>query len=621
MLSRYVGSNAMGQNQHQPFLAINPSCKEDRNLTSATGQKLGNFAANRLLGGKMENFYTNQLILLILSTVCLLVANGQRSLANDMTSSAVTSVIVQSPETAPSQPEYNQQPAADTATFPEKLYVREIRVINSTVFGQSDFAPVVKAFEGREITAEEARKAADAVTQLYLNQNYLNSRAIPVTPQAGATDGVLVIRVIEGRLADIDIEGTQRVNPAYIRSRIRLGASVPLNAVKLEEQLRLLRLDPLFTNVEASLRPTGQVGQSLLIVRVQEAKNFTSNFLIDNYSPPSVGGERFGVELGYRNLTGFGDLLTGAYYRTFTGGFEAFDFRYQIPVNAMNGTVQLRVSPSNSEITESPFKDLGIKGEQDLYEINYRQPLWRSPREEFALSLGFTYQDGQTFLFDRLPTPFGIGPDENGVSRTSVIKFGQDYISRSPQGAWFLRSQFNFGVGLFNATSNPDPIPDSHFFSWLGQIQRSQQLSNDNLLIIQADVQLTPNSLLPSQQFVIGGGQSVRGYRQNIRFGDNGVRLAVEDRIVVQRDVAGLPTIQLAPFFDMGVVWNQGDNPNKLPDQTFLAGAGLGMLWDNALGIDRLSLRLDYAIPFVDLQDRGNNVQDEGFYFSLRYQP
>ena len=47
----------------------------------------------------------------------------------------------------------------------------------------------------------------------------------------------------------------------------------------------------------------------------------------------------------------------------------------------------------------------GIRANQDLYEINYRQPLMRSPREEFALSLGFTYQDGQTFLFDDLGRP------------------------------------------------------------------------------------------------------------------------------------------------------------------------------------------------------------------------
>jgi hemolysin activation/secretion protein len=184
-----------------------------------------------------------------------------------------------------------------------------------------------------------------------------------------------------------------------------------------------------------------------------------------------------------------------------------------------------------------------------------------------------------------------------------------------------VRSQFNFGTGLFDATINNDPIPDGRFFSWLAQGQRVQRLNDDNLLLIQADLQLTPDSLLPSQQFVIGGGQSVRGYRQNIRFGDNGFRLAIEDRFTVQRNESGLSTIQLIPFIDMGAIWNQSDNPNRPPSQTFLASAGLGLLWNQALGIDRLTLRLDYGIPFINLKDKGNNAQDEGFYFSLRYQP
>jgi hemolysin activation/secretion protein len=120
---------------------------------------------------------------------------------------------------------------------------------------------------------------------------------------------------------------------------------------------------------------------------------------------------------------------------------------------------------------------------------------------------------------------------------------------------------------------------------------------------------------------VIGGGQSVRGYRQNIRSGDNGFRVAIEDRFTVQRNESGLSTIQLAPFVDMGAVWNQSNNPNPLADQTFLVSAGLGLLWNQAMGIDNLFLRLDYGFPFIDLSDRGNNAQDEGFYFSLRYQP
>ncbi|MEH2259077.1 MAG: hypothetical protein V7K60_23420 [Nostoc sp.] len=61
-------------------------------------------------------------------------------------------------------------------------------------------------------------------------------------------------------MTEIDIEGTRRLNPSYIRSRIQLCAGIPLNTGKLEEQLKLLRLDPLFTNVEVHLCPTGKVG-------------------------------------------------------------------------------------------------------------------------------------------------------------------------------------------------------------------------------------------------------------------------------------------------------------------------------------------------------------------------
>ncbi|MER3589840.1 MAG: ShlB/FhaC/HecB family hemolysin secretion/activation protein, partial [Mastigocladus sp. ERB_26_1] len=187
---------------------------------------------------------------------------------------------------------------------------------------------------------------------------------------------------------------------------------------------------------------------------------------------------------------------------------------------------------------------------------------------------------------------------------------------RDLQGAWAVRSQFNFGLDVFDATNNSSSAPDGSFFSWLGQIQRVQRLGRDNLLIAQADVQLTPDALLPSQQFLIGGGQSLRGYRQNARAGDNGFRFSVEDRIAILRDQGGLSNLQLAPFVDMGAVWNVSDNPNRLPDQTFLASAGLGLIWEP---VPRLLMRFDYAVPFVDLSDRGNNAQDRGFNFSVTY--
>ena len=522
----------------------------------------------------------------------------------------------ESPENrAPSPPAPTPTPTTDPNT--QTIRVQSIKVTRSTVFGAQQLNPIVQPYEGRTLTLEQLREVADKITQLYLDQGYITSRAI-LANQVIPADGVVEIAVIEGSLEDIQVEGTRRVKPSYVRSRVRLGAGKPLNTGKLEDQLRLLRADPLFENVEASLRAGTGVGQSILIVRVVEANPFDGSVSIDNYSPPSVGSERLGLNLLYRNLTGNGDEVAGSYYHTTTSGADSFDFSYRIPLNPMNGTLQLRAAPSRNKITQEPLNVFDIQGQSDLYEISFRQPFIRSPREEFALSLGLSYQEGQTFLFGS-PSPFGIGPDANGISSTRVIKFGQDYLRRDVKGAWSLRSLFSIGVGALGATINPDPIPDGRFVSWLGQAQRVQILNENNFLIVGADIQLTPDSLLPSQQFVIGGGQSLRGYRQNIRSGDNGVRFSVEDRITLQRNEAGASIFQLAPFFDAGVIWNKSDNPNNqfLPSQRFLAGLGLGIIWEAQPG---LSLRVDYGYPLIDVDDRGTNAQDEGFYFSVRYQ-
>ena len=522
-----------------------------------------------------------------------------------------TPIPAPNPTESPVLPTPTSEPTPDVNVVP--IQVNRIEVTGSTVLSSEQLNRITKPFEGSTVSFQELTSVIDEINQLYLEQGYTNSRAI-LEAQTIA-NGIVQIRVVEGTLERIEVEGTRRLNPNYVRSRVNLGVGTPLNTTKLEEQLRLLRADPLFKNVEAILRSGSEPGQSILVVRVTEADPFEASVSFDNYSPPSVGSERLGINASYRNLTGNGDELAASYYRTTTGGADVFDFRYRIPLNAMNGTLQLRAAPNRNEVTQSPFDEFDIRGESQLYEISYRQPLIRSLREEFALSIGFAYQSGQTFTFAG-PTPFGFGPDEQGVSRTSVIKFGQDYLRWDSLGVWSLRSQFSFGTGLFNATTNPDSIPDARFISWLGQVQRVQLLNKNNLLILQADLQLTPDALLPSQQFIIGGGQSLRGYRQNVRAGDNGLRFSVEERMTLQRDEAGNAIFQLAPFVDLGTIWNVSDNPNNLQKQRFLASVGLGLLWQP---LSNLSVRLDYGLPLVNLDDRGENVQDSGFYFSVNY--
>ncbi len=525
------------------------------------------------------------------------------------------------PETPKKQELQKPQPPQPLPNEPtQQIPVQTILILGTTILTPEEINTLVGPLEGRLVTLLELRQVADKITEIYLERGYITSRAF--LPPQTITEGTVKIEVVEGILGEIQIEGTKRLRDSYIKSRIQLGVGKPLDTARLENQLRLLRANPLFENIEASLRAGQTPGESILIVRVTETDPFELSMNIDNYSPPTVGSERTGWTALHRNLTGRGDFFVASYNTTrlFDDESDVFDFIYNLPINAMNGTLQVRAAPNSNRIGQD-FEDLDISGSTDVYEFSYRQPIFRNPRQEFALSLGLTYQETKSFLNDEL---FNFADPENteddGINSTTVIRLGQDYIRRDPLGAWALRSQFNIGTGLFDATVREDPQPDGHFFSWLGQVQRVQRLSDNHLLIVQGDLQLSSTAVLPYQQFIIGGGLSLRGYRQNVRSGDNGFRFSIEDRITVYRDESGLPLIQFTPFIDIGAVWNDGNNPSNdfLPDQRFLAGAGIGLIWQLLPEVD---LRLDYALPLVHIDDRGNNAQDSGFYFSVIIRP
>lgn len=534
-----------------------------------------------------------------------------------------------------------------------------------------------------EITCEELHSLITQITGLYVKRGYITSLAFLAEEKPNlnqqkncdylksiviSSDNTIDIQVIEGQVDEIDIRifsqpstpppdtqteeertedgrfvdistdedisnerGREReasvqedampsttveqsLYEGYVRNRIELGLKTPFQVGPLENQLRLLRMEPHIASVEASLRKArdNEDGQSILTVNVTVEDRFSGEVRADNYSPPSVGADRIGFDITLQPLTYVGDSVTLSYDRTTRGGAQVLDLGYRLPLNPRGGTLDAQVTLERNEVVQEPFAALDIEGESENYSLSYRQPLTRTPTEEFALSVGFNHRDGKTLAFDRIPISFGA--DEEGVTRTSVFHFGQDYISRSRSGAWALRSQFNLGTDLLDATINDDEA-DAIFFSWAGQVQRAQRVGRQNLLILQLDSQFTPDPLLSSEQFVIGGGQSVRGFRQNVRAGDNGVRFSTEYRHALVRE-EGQFQLQMAPFFDLGTVWNNSEN-EELPEQKFIAGLGLGLiLTTEAPGPD---IRLDFAFPLVDLDDRGVNAQDDGIYFSITY--
>jgi len=512
-----------------------------------------------------------------------------------------------SDERPPSE-EPEGMPTMEEIPAEAQIEVRDIQVIGSTVFDSAVLEATVAPFENRMLSLADLQQAASTITELYLQAGYITSRA--VLPDQAAEEGVVQLLVIEGELSDIRVEGTERLQH-YVRDRVAIGSDSPLNQRALEDQLRLLQFDPLFENIEASLSAGETLGESILTVNVTEAAPFRVNLVADNYSPDSIGRERIGAEISYLNPLGFGDEFFTSAYIAPGGGSNVYELGYRVPLNARNGTLQMRFVPSNFRIVnpeEANIPDnLDIRGAADFYSVNFRQPLIRTPREEFALSSGFRYRSGETLISDFLIDS----------SVVSVIEFGQDYLRRDTQGAWAFQSQFNIGTGLFDATVNDSGLADGRFFSWQGQLQRVQLLGPNQTLVMQADLQFSSDALLGSEQFILGGGQSVRGFGQNVLAGDNGFRFSIEDRLVVLRNNAEEPLLQIVPFLDFGFVWSH-DSSQSTSDDDFILGSGVGVIFTP---IPQIDVRLDLGLPLVDVDDPIDPDASARVHFQFVYSP
>ncbi|MEA5513416.1 ShlB/FhaC/HecB family hemolysin secretion/activation protein [Nodularia sp. UHCC 0506] len=506
----------------------------------------------------------------------------------------------------------NNQPIFRENDPDAKFRVDRVEVVGSTIFQPADFAPITDPFVGRDISFAELLQLKDAISKLYTDNGYVTTGAL-ITPQT-VEAGVIKIQVVEGSLAEIQIIGNRRLRSQYIRDRILIGAGKPLNVPQLMEKLQLLRLDPRIQNLSAELQMGVTPGTNILRVEVQEADTFSLTTTLDNGRSPSVGSFRRGVEIREANLLGLGDTLSVGY--TNTDGSNTINLDYALPINPHNGTIWFGLNRGWNYVIEEPFSVLDIQSNIKSYEIGYRQPLIQTPTQELAVGLSFSRQESQTELgLDNIGGfPLSPGADADGKTKISALRFTQEYTQRNNQQVFAARSQFSIGLDWFDANINQD-APDSRFFAWRGQTQWVRQLAPETLFLVRGDLQIAADSLVPLEQFGLGGQVSVRGYRQDTLLTDNGMLLSAELRLPVLRAANMGGVLQLIPFIDVGTGWNHnGENPSK----STLIGTGLGLLWQQD---NNFSARLDWGIPLTSVEGDKRSLQENGLYFSIRYSP
>jgi hemolysin activation/secretion protein len=510
----------------------------------------------------------------------------------------------------PARPEVNR------LSTEARLFVRAYHFYGNSVFSDTELAKVTEPFTNREISSEELEQARRAITLHYVNHGYVNSGAL--IPDQNPANGIIVIRIVEGVLSGIDLHGNKWLRDGYLHSRLQRWSTSPLNLNQLQEGLQLLRQNPNVRQINAELKPGNAPGEAMLDARVVDEQPFRLGLQIDNQRPPSVGAYQIWLLASDLNLTGHSDPLELRYgiANSSADGFEFsgadnMEGSYVLPLNRYDTTLGLHASRLNTAIVEDPFTDLNIESLTTSYGVVLRQPVYQTANQEAAVSIGLDRRWNKTWLLDE---PFNISPGAiHGESEVWVLRLSQEWLQRGQNHVLALRSTFNFGLDVFDATD--DRIaghPDGNYFSWLGQGQYVQRLFNtQNELILRVTGQWTAEPLLALEQLSVGGFESVRGYRENQLVRDRGIISSAEFRLPVLFDKRGAGIVHLAPFFDFGGGWDVRGSSSP----TTLYSTGLGLLLAPNKHISA-SLYWGYRLRHVDKPD-DEDPQDLGLHFKI----
>ncbi|BAY13978.1 ShlB/FhaC/HecB family hemolysin secretion/activation protein [Calothrix sp. NIES-2098] len=523
-----------------------------------------------------------------------------------------TNAPIEIPPSAPPTPEEVQD-------IPGTITVQKFEFVGNTAFSQRELESAIANFTGKPITFAELLKAANQITELYVKKGYITSGAY--IPAQEFRSGIVKIQVVEGSLEDIQVNVIKgRLHPNYVRSRIAIATGKPLNINRLQEALQLLQLNPLIESLDAELTAGTRPGVNSLTVAVKGARTFTTQLNLNNNRNPSVGSFERGITISEASLLGLGDRFTFAYKNT--DGSNSFEGGYILPINARNGSIGFNYRITDNRIIEPPFNNLDIEVNSREFELSFRQPVLQKATpevsQELTLSLTAARRESNSSI-QGVDFPLFPGADNQGETRISELSFAQEWLQRSRQEVLAARSEFNLGVGAFNATINNNE-PDSRYFLWRGQLiylrllsQAKGQTAIAPTLLLRSNMQLASDSLLSIEQFSLGGQGTVRGYRQDALLTDNGIFASAELRLPIARFPEVQGTLQVAPFIDIGTVWNTG---RENPKPNTIAGTGFGLLWQMG---DRFTARLDWGIPLVSIDSSKRTWQENGVYFQLEY--
>ncbi len=474
------------------------------------------------------------------------------------------------------------------------------------------------------LSIDELQGIAAEVARYYRHHGLILAQAY--IPAQTIRDGVVNLRVVEGRLGQVQVEKPRRYTVAQLTRPFAGQIGRPVARQRIEESLLLLSDYPGLHSFGV-FRPGDEPGTTDLVISVLEERRVEARLHADNYGSQYTGEYRTRADLIINNPFKAQDRLFAHISRTFQPdnglygglGYERSAFG---PRNLF-GVGYLDNSYDMGGILE-PFGLTGSTRVVDFY--------WR---RQFAR--GHRWNSFGVLRFARKSVTLDVAEGRDTADELSVFGAEFGFDRRSADGRSYQSGGLQFSQGLAGILGSMDGSDDpavasanrrggsgeyasSRFSKLSADYQYWYDIGQTHSLRLVTRGQYSADLLTSIEQFSMGGPGSVRAYANAEYLADTGYSLSLE-WLLRAPGFAQWPAfagrrwgeiLQFVLFADTA----QGRlNDPLVSDRknVSLHGVGAGL----RIYAGAFSMRLEIAGPVGD--ETASNGRDPQYFFEFNY--
>lgn len=485
------------------------------------------------------------------------------------------------------------------------IKLRAVKLRGATVIDGGELAVCYQEFIGRTVNENHLATITDCMTKQYHDAGYSLSRA--VIPPQDAEGGRVEVRIIEGFISRVIVDGGDGERFRINKMAAPLMAERPIKYKTLERQLLLISDISGVALEDTEMAEVGEMSGAFELTLKVKTWQLWSGSEIDNRGTKEIGPHQSYSNYAFNSLLGQGETISFG-YSSIVGSFDELNFGtvgVDLPIGIEGMRLSAYVAASRSEPSDEYRKNRETKFDTLEGGVNLNMAVVRSRETSFWAGGGVWSRDNSE------KNKFGryINDKLRGITLFARLQHEDRFGGNN-----YLSANFRRGLDLGGSSEKGDNYlsrfdGDGEFNRFVVDYVRYQPLDEHWAIKFSGIVQLGSEGLLSSQEFYFGGSRFGRAYESGVVSGDSGAAASLELQYTHNLEMDWLKTVQFYGYADIGSIFDDG---NSYLNGALLSSAGGGVRLYFDYGIEA-----DIAATFPLDDDGLSDADSTEFFFRV----